>query len=325
MVENNLIFLVSQPRSGSTLLQKLLFNHPEIYTVGEPWILLPGLCNNFAGKIENKNPVYGKFTANRAIVEFNREYYNSSEVNKEALKAYYLKKYELIINDQEGKRFFLDKTPRYYLIINEILELFPNSKIIILLRNPLSVLNSIIYTWTKRNNLKLGLFKKDLLDSLSIFSNLINNNSQNTIYFVHYEDLVNDTELEVSKILKFLNLECNNIKEMVGEINNKKWALGDPVNIYKYKTVTKENVNSWQINLRNRRFRNLAESYLDILGEEIFQNLGYDFWEMKKIIRSSKNSIECPSPGLKFYFNPISITLGRATKLIDAFINKIRR
>ena len=36
----NLIFLISQPRAGSTMSQRILGSHPNIYTVSEPWILL---------------------------------------------------------------------------------------------------------------------------------------------------------------------------------------------------------------------------------------------------------------------------------------------
>src|SRR6516165_4829830 len=38
---SNLIFLFSQPRAGSTLLQRILGRHPDIHTVAEPWIMLP--------------------------------------------------------------------------------------------------------------------------------------------------------------------------------------------------------------------------------------------------------------------------------------------
>ena len=36
----DLIFIISQPRSGSTLLQRILAGHPEIQTSAETWLLL---------------------------------------------------------------------------------------------------------------------------------------------------------------------------------------------------------------------------------------------------------------------------------------------
>ena len=36
----NLIFLISQPRAGSTLTQKILGCHSQIHTISEPWMML---------------------------------------------------------------------------------------------------------------------------------------------------------------------------------------------------------------------------------------------------------------------------------------------
>ena len=41
MTEVAPVFLLSLPRSGSTLLQRLLAVSPEVATAPEPWFLLP--------------------------------------------------------------------------------------------------------------------------------------------------------------------------------------------------------------------------------------------------------------------------------------------
>ena len=38
--QKNLIFLISQPRAGSTLTQRILGSHQDIHTISEPWIML---------------------------------------------------------------------------------------------------------------------------------------------------------------------------------------------------------------------------------------------------------------------------------------------
>ncbi len=43
---DNLIFIISLPRSGSTLLQRVLGGHDDVVTSSEPWIML--------------HPVYGR-------------------------------------------------------------------------------------------------------------------------------------------------------------------------------------------------------------------------------------------------------------------------
>jgi hypothetical protein len=37
------VFLLSLPRSGSTLAQRILASHTEVATTSEPWLLLPYL------------------------------------------------------------------------------------------------------------------------------------------------------------------------------------------------------------------------------------------------------------------------------------------
>ena len=43
-----------------------------------------------------------------------------------------------------SERYFLDKTPRYYHILNDLIRIFPNAKFIILTRNPISIFASSI-------------------------------------------------------------------------------------------------------------------------------------------------------------------------------------
>ena len=36
----NLILMISPPRAGSTMLQRILGSHSDIHTVSEPWLVL---------------------------------------------------------------------------------------------------------------------------------------------------------------------------------------------------------------------------------------------------------------------------------------------
>lgn len=63
----NLIFLISQPRSGSTLLQKILSKSPDIATTSEPWISLHPI---FSYKTNGISTVYNSKLAIEALAEF---------------------------------------------------------------------------------------------------------------------------------------------------------------------------------------------------------------------------------------------------------------
>src|SRR5206468_7765156 len=61
------VFVLSLPRSGSTLLQRMLASHPEIATSSETWLLLPQL---YALRPHGAQAEYGHRTAARAVQDF---------------------------------------------------------------------------------------------------------------------------------------------------------------------------------------------------------------------------------------------------------------
>ena len=66
----NLIFLISQPRSGSTLLQLMLAGNDEVATTSEPWIALHPLFALRENEIETN---YNTKQAKIALQEFLKE------------------------------------------------------------------------------------------------------------------------------------------------------------------------------------------------------------------------------------------------------------
>ena len=157
----NLIFLISQPRAGSTLTQRMLGSHCEIHTVSEPWLMLHPL---YALRPEGYEVEYNAEWARNAVQGFVDELPDGKEAYFNGLRRMYSYLYNCAATSS-GKRYFLDKTPRYYFIISELYKTFPEARFIILLRNPLAVLCSIINTWTQDDWFKLYLYKQDLLEA----------------------------------------------------------------------------------------------------------------------------------------------------------------
>ena len=134
--EENLIFLISQPRSGSTYLKALLSNNVYVNTISEPWILL-----HYINQI--KPELVETTVRNSIAVDAYREYSNRFPEHpfNQNFKDFLLSHYTPL---KTGYRYILDKTPRYWEIIDEIIKLFPKSKIVVLKRNPAEVVKSII-------------------------------------------------------------------------------------------------------------------------------------------------------------------------------------
>ena len=199
--EENLIFIISQPRSGSTYFQNLLSNNNVTNTNSEFWPLLK-FANLFRQDLFEAK--FDHNLANTAFDDYLKKYPNFPYDSEK--KAFLLKLYEPLI---EGFDFVIDKTPRYYEIIDDIARLFPNSKIIILKRNPIDVAKSMIFTWDLLTIKDLGKYYRDLIyapKKLHLFS--MENVDNPNIYTLKYEDLI-DNKLEIQKIYTWIGLPYN--------------------------------------------------------------------------------------------------------------------
>ena len=259
------IFIISQPRSGSTLLQRMLHQHSEIATVGEPWMLLPIFRNDF-DIVLNKKTKYNSEFANTAISEFLKN--NHKTMKQEALLSCYKNNCRDIIKSQNSS-IFLDKTPRYYYIIDEIVKFFPEAKFIILTRNPLDVFNSILNTWVKSNY----SFLKNFLDDLFVAPRMLAEGLKNSnIYHLKYENLISNKNIEIQKLCKYLEIQFES--EMLNVSNAKLWKFGDP-NMNKKKKVSITSQDLWKQGITAQKWR-LFNDYMNSESTQYHQDLGYD-------------------------------------------------
>ena len=136
------IFLLSLPRSGSTLLQRMLATHPAIATGPEPTFLLPLLHIDATDGVA---AIYDQRYTSQAVEDFMASTPRGSQTFDEMVRAAATTVY--VRASPRGTRYFLDKTPKYHIIVEDILRIFPDSPAIVLWRNPLSVIASLMSTW----------------------------------------------------------------------------------------------------------------------------------------------------------------------------------
>lgn len=184
-----------------------------------------------------------------------------------------------------GNRYFVDKTPRYYFIIAELFRIFPNAYFIILLRNPLAVLVSILNTWTKENWFSLFRFKHDLIQA----PDLLLNGTEilgDRCTIVRYERLLTDAKKEIKGICQQLGIDF--FPEMVeyGRQDLPRWPLGDQETIYKNVRPALQNVNKWEQSLKNVQFWRVANDYLQLLDRQTLKRMGYPYDELKQVLEA---------------------------------------
>ena len=216
-----IVFIFSQPRSGSTILQKILSNNNQIHADGETWLLLPILQTFKKNWYRNES---SETNLSRKNIKKLLSYYDLDETYKKKINQFYTEIYTNILTKNK-KSIYIEKTPRYGYFVKEISEIFPESYFIFLKRNPAEVLNSILKDWVKYNIFSLYKYIDDLFllpKKLCESINYINNKK----IIIHYSDMIEDQNKTFKKIADFLGVENN------FEFSNKKhassfWTFGD--------------------------------------------------------------------------------------------------
>lgn len=273
---HNLIFIISQPRAGSTLLQRLLGGHPEIHTTAEPWIMLHPL---YALKDSGLAAEFDVVSARQGTADFISQVPEGRALYVEALQQMGGTLYNRIL-EVSGKRFFVDKTPRYYLIIDELKCVFPEAKFIILLRNPLAVLSSTLKTWFQ-NDPALLMKSPNSIDVMKGPLCLVQGMRQlNTrAIILRYEHLAAAPEQQVSDVCRKIGLRFHPEMLIYGNKPKPKGRFGDAVGIAKHEKAVPDYVEKWVDHLNRPELTAFSLQYLELLGPEIFNQLGYPYRE----------------------------------------------
>lgn len=266
-----LIFLISQPRAGSTLLQRILAGHPDVHTTAEPWLMLHPL---YALRATGHRAEYDATLAYEALQDFCATLPDGRASYEQALRAMALQLYGEA-GAGAGKPRFLDKTPRYYFIIPELARLFPAARFVILLRNPLAVLASILQTHVKGHWPLLSRYRHDLLTApprLVAGLDLLGERATR----VHYEALVRDPEAETRALCAALALDFRPDMLTYGDTAVPSGRMGDTTGIEQHERPSADSLDRWQELARDAQTRHFLQQYLQALGPGLLAQMGYD-------------------------------------------------
>lgn len=263
------LFLFSLPRSGSTLAQRILAAHEPIATASEPWVLLPYL---YTLRRDGLYAEYNHLAFVQALEDFcevlprGRDDY-TGEIRELAMRLYSKA-------TPEGTRYFLDKTPRYHLVSDEIVAAFPDAKYLFLWRNPLAVVASIIESWAD-GKWNLYRFKVDLFDGID---NLIRTyeSHEDKVHAVRYEEIITNPEETWVEAFRYLDLPFS--RSALDHFGNVELAgrWGDRSGQQKYAKLSAASLEGWRRTLNNPFRKTWCRRYLRWLGRHRLEVMGYD-------------------------------------------------
>jgi hypothetical protein len=177
-----------------------------------------------------------------------------------------------------GKRFFLDKTPRYHLVVDELLEVFPEAPVVFLWRNPLAIAASIIETWGS-GRWVLDVYSIDLFEGLERLTNAYERQRKRAVA-IRYEDLVQDPDDVARQLLESVGLTP--VPGMTARFSDVRLrgTMGDPTGTHRYQSISLEPLARWRQSLANPVRKIWAKRYLNWIGERRLALMGYDLEEL---------------------------------------------
>lgn len=278
--DSNIVFLISMPRSGSTLLQRILLNQPEVASTSESWLLLPQV---YTLKENMAFSVYSHTAASRAVNDFTENLLDGTEEYLSIIKSSIIESFQRVSG--ENKDIYLEKTPRNNLILKEIVKMFPNSKFIFLWRNPAAVAASMIESFSAG---KWNIYRQEI-DLYEGYENMLGAYSLNikNRVDIRYEELVNKPDKITNELMLFL--EINSKVDVAGFVNSKlKGRMGDPTGVSEYSTISTKSLNKWKNTFCNPLRKYWIMKYVKSLDENDLSRIGYNKNELIQSVSTIK-------------------------------------
>jgi len=227
-VKNSPIFIVGPPRSGTTLVAKILGKHSRIFMPGETHFFddiysmnkqLSDLSNQIIRKkiIHKLSMLYNKYNEPSDQKRIDKLFSDGEIINKleSSCKSFrdIFSSFMEIQMLYEGKSRWGNNTPRDIFNLDEILSFYPNAKILVCLRDVRDFLLSYKYKWrvTAPENIKrIKRMYHPVLTSLlwkssvRIIPKIKSKISKDNLLIIKYEKLVEDPVDIVLKMCDFL-------------------------------------------------------------------------------------------------------------------------
>jgi tetratricopeptide (TPR) repeat protein len=182
----NLVFILGMPRSGSTLVEQILDSHPDVASLGE--------CNYFA-----------------EILETISKKASDSPLSEEQVALVAQRYYSCCREQHPNAKVFTDKTLTNYLCLGQILQVFPEAKIVHCQRAPLDTCLSCYFhdfagQYEFTNDLStLGRYYRAYQSLMDHWRESLHGR----LYPLSYEELIKEPKREIKLLLDYCDLKFN--------------------------------------------------------------------------------------------------------------------
>lgn len=268
------VFIIGAPRSGTSLISRIIDSHPEIGVPFESHIY-PTLYGwrRWYGDLE-------KVVSRKRLVEDMLSIYAVQDWNEIPDKEEVLEKFErhtfhgafeAVVgawSSMQGKRRWGEKTPSNVVYWREILEGFPDAKFVHIVRDG----RDVAMSWKRvrfgpRHFYSLAGKWTEYLDRVAELRSRVDGDQ---LFEIRYEDLLTQPEQTVRNLSKFLNIRF--VPRMLSFYENVGSYPTDERNERNLsRPLMKDNMGKWRAGMSRRdlrRFETVAGAKLERFGYE---------------------------------------------------------
>jgi hypothetical protein len=246
-MEARLLFVIGPPRSGSTLLMRMLSSHSAIYSRAEPHLLTPLAHLGYYDSVDAAP--FDHLQAAQAAREFVADLPQGEQDYLDACRAYMDILYgRMLAARGKGKQCFLDKTPANALVLPFIAKLYPHARYIVLTRHPGAIFSSYANSFFDGDYAAARRFNPILNRYVPAMARLLRER-QVPLIQVGYEQLVQQPETEMRRVFVFLGLPFEAGTIEYGQHQHDAKGLGDPLTVNKHTRPVTDSVEKWAIEL----------------------------------------------------------------------------
>ncbi|HEY2774034.1 MAG TPA: sulfotransferase [Candidatus Binatia bacterium] len=241
-MEEKVVFVVGSPRSGSTMLARMISSHSLVYGRPEPHLLTPLAHLGYYANVD-KAP-YDHVLAAESTREFVADLPGGEQDYIDACRAYADTLYLRMLATRPNKRLFLDKTPAYALVLEFIAKIYPNAKFVVLTRHPLAVFSSFAESFFDSDYQAAHAYNPITERYVPAIAKFLRAKKV-PICHVVYEDLVSDPETIMRGVFEFLDVPFEASAINYGEHEHEGKGLGDPIGVAKHSRPSTASLHKW--------------------------------------------------------------------------------
>ena len=275
------VFIIGAQRSGTTLLRLMMNAHSEIAIPEEGTFWMP-LLRKFKGRLKekiNKHDLEKYFKYIQSNTQFNLWGIEPDKVFDNIRKKGICSLPELMAALYEyyaataKKKYWGDKTPSFFRMIQVLSRLFPDARFIHMIRDG----RDIYLSWRKMDSTKSNICVTALewVYKVRKAHKELKQLDSKRVMEIRYEDFVENSEKELKKICGFIGLQYES--NMLNYWQTSEQFIGNHHSSLIFKPVSSSSVNKWQKELTENEIMEF-----ELIAGRLLSSMNYSLAQTNK-------------------------------------------